>query len=381
MTGLPSQQFWNGQRVFLTGHTGFKGGWMALWLRQLGAEVCGYAHEPSTSPSLFHALRVAEWTQSHIGDVRDAGAMRAVFSAFDPTVVIHMAAQPLVREGYADPLGTYSTNIMGTANLLEIVRASPRVAATVIVTTDKCYENREQIWPYRETDRLGGRDPYSSSKACAELVVSAYWWSFFRLLEGQGLATVRAGNVIGGGDWSKDRLMPDLIGAFSRSQTAIVRRPEAVRPWQHVLDPLCGYLLAAEHISRTSGTLQTWNFGPAAEDAETVGVVAARLAAAWGNGARFEVRREQNAVHEATLLNLDHTKARSELNWRPRWPLSLALQATVDWSRAFYGGRDMFSFSQQQIQNYAHPEKGERTTEAWSGKGAVPEYRPTALDS
>lgn len=356
VTGLfPSASFWRGQRVFLTGHTGFKGGWLSLWLQALGAEVCGYALAPPTPHSFFEAVGLGVMVRSNIGDVRDLAAMRQVFDAFSPTIVLHLAAQPLVRASYAEPAETYTTNVVGTVNVLELVRTAPSVQATLIVTTDKCYENREQIWPYRECDRLGGRDPYSSSKACAELVVSGYWWSYFAKRERQGLASGRAGNVIGGGDWSPDRLTPDLISAFANGRPGVLRRPESVRPWQHVLDPLCGYLLAIEYLCSSSPAAAppAWNFGPDVAGNAPVGAVAEALARAWGDEARVDVKREADPPHEATLLTLDHTKALQQLGWRPRWPLATAIAETAIWYRAYYDCEDMTAVSLAQIQQYA----------------------------
>ncbi len=349
----PNPEFWRGQRVLLTGHTGFKGGWAALWLQHLGAEVRGYALAPSSQPSLFVAARIDHGITSQIADVRDLAALQACFDEFRPTIVVHMAAQPLVRASYAEPIETYSTNVMGVVNLLEISRRAAEVPAVLVVTTDKCYENREQIWPYRETDRLGGRDPYSNSKACAELVTSSYWWSYFAS-RGGGLGTGRAGNVIGGGDWSKDRLTPDLVKAFSEGRPAILRRPDSIRPWQHVLEPICGYLLALERLAAESSVTgpACWNFGPDTADNVDVGSVARQLAEAWGEGATFKIEPEPNAPHEATLLALDSTRAKHELDWRPRWPLKTSLAMTADWYKAFYRGLDMRQFTLRQIQTY-----------------------------
>jgi len=350
---LPDAAFWRGRRVFLTGHTGFKGGWLTLWLRALGAEVCGYSLAPSTEPSLFETARVGEACRSIIGDIRDLPALERAFREFAPDIVLHLAAQPLVRRSYQDPLETWSTNVMGTAHVLDLVRRVPGVRAALIVTTDKCYENLEQMAPYRETDRLGGRDPYSSSKACAELVTQSYWWSYFSSAGAAAVASARAGNVVGGGDWSEDRLVPDLMQAFAEGRPAVLRNPDAVRPWQHVLEPCCGYLLAVEHIGRTQAVSPpAWNFGPDAEGNVAVGEIAAGLAAAWGEDARFEVRRDPHAVHEATLLTLDHTRARTELGWRPRWPLATTLAKTADWYRAHKAGRDMRAVSEQQLSDY-----------------------------
>ncbi|KSB88868.1 CDP-glucose 4,6-dehydratase [Caulobacter vibrioides] len=354
MSALPSESFWRGQRVFLTGHTGFKGGWAALWLKRMGAQVCGYALPPSTTPSLFEAADVAAGMESHFGDIRDLEKMGEVFRRFAPTIVLHMAAQPLVRLSYAAPLETYGVNVMGTANVLELARQAQDLVATVVVTTDKCYENLEQIWSYRENDRLGGRDPYSNSKACAELVTSAYWWSYFSNRDAQALGSVRAGNVVGGGDWSADRLVPDLITAFSEGRPGILRRPEGVRPWQHVLEPVCGYLLAAEYLARPDRHTAppAWNFGPNPEGNVEVGKVAEILAAAWGPEAGYEVRRDPNGPHEATLLTLDQTKAQRELSWRPRWSLEQTLRQTATWYRAFYDAEDMTKVTQRQLDEY-----------------------------
>jgi CDP-glucose 4,6-dehydratase len=350
---LPDERFWRGRRVFLTGHTGFKGGWLTLWLRSLGAEVCGYSLEPSTDPSLFEAAKIGQACASVIGDIRDLPALERAFRDFQPDIVLHLAAQPLVRRSYQDPLETWSTNIMGTAHVLDLVRRTPGVRAALIITTDKCYENLEQDAPYRETDRLGGRDPYSSSKACAELVTRSCWWSFFSTAGAPAVASARAGHVVGGGDWSPDRLVPDLVQAFAQGRPAVLRNPEAVRPWQHVLEPCCGYLLAVEHICRTEATSPpAWNFGPDPEGNVAVGEIAARLAAAWGEDARLEVRRDPDAVHEATLLTLDHTRARTDLGWQPRWSLATTLARTADWYRAHKAGSDMRAVSEQQLSEY-----------------------------
>lgn len=351
--GLPDPNFWRGRRVFLTGHTGFKGGWLTLWLRALGAEVCGFSLPPSTDPDLFGAARIREACYSILGDIRDLPALERGFRDFGPDIVLHLAAQPLVRRSYQDPLETYSTNVMGAAHVLDIVRRIPGVQAALIVTTDKCYENLEQIAPYRETDRLGGRDPYSNSKACAELVTQSYWWSYFSTAGSPAVASARAGNVVGGGDWSPDRLVPDLMQAFAAGRPAILRNPDAVRPWQHVLEPCCGYLLAVEHILRTRAAgPSAWNFGPDPEGNVAVGEFAAGLAAAWGEDAHYEVRRDPAAVHEATLLTLDHNKARTDLGWRPRWSLATTLTKTADWYRAHKGGGDMQAVCEQQLSDY-----------------------------
>lgn len=348
---------WEGKRVFLAGHTGFKGGWLALWLQRLGAEVCGFSLEPPTAVNLFTDARVAQDMRSVIGDIRDAERLRSALCSFRPEVVFHLAAQPLVRLSYQDPLGTYSTNVMGTANLLDAVRHAGSVRAVAIVTSDKCYENREDGSAYRETDRLGGYDPYSNSKACAELVVSAYRNSFFPPsqypLHGVAIASVRAGNVIGGGDWAEARLIPDLMRAFAAGEPVRIRNPRAIRPWQHVLDPLQGYLTVAEALMENGiRDGEEWNFGPAQADAQPVQWIVCRMAELWGEGARWELDASAQP-HEAQSLMLDCSKAASRLGWRPRISLGEALALTVDWYRARLRGEAMRAFTLEQIGQYA----------------------------
>ncbi len=351
--GAPDPAFWGRQRVFLTGHTGFKGGWLAHWLAQMGAVVRGYALAPSTEPSLFAVSGVDKAAESVIGDIRDSARLGAEISAFQPTVLIHMAAQALVRSSYDDPVETYSSNVMGTVNVLEASRRCESLGATIIVTSDKCYENQEVIWAYRETDRLNGHDPYSNSKACAELVASSYGRSFYHKLPDHALVSVRAGNVIGGGDWSKDRLLPDLLEAFAAGREAVIRRPRSVRPWQHVLEPLSGYLVAAQaSFGRGAPENRAWNFGPREGSNQPVGVVAALARDLWGDKADLSIQEDPNAVHEAGLLTLDSTKAAIELAWRPRWTLEDAVGATVSWRKAYGEGADMAAVTRQQIQNY-----------------------------
>lgn len=353
MSRLPDKDFWSKQRVLLTGHTGFKGSWMTLWLQHLGAEVFGFALAPNTNPSIFEAAKIDKNVNGFLGDIRDAIAVNRVFSEFKPTVLIHMAAQPLVRLSYHEPVDTFSTNVVGTAIILDAARNCDSLRAIVNITTDKCYENLEQIWPYREIDRLGGKDPYSASKACAELVAASYNWSYFSKSENVGSANVRAGNVIGGGDWSKDRLVPDMAQAFASSQSAIIRNPNSVRPWQHVLDPLCGYLLAAEKIYGVPQiTPNAWNFGPDSEGNVLVGELLKIFVEKWGDGASIEIRPDPNAPHEATLLALDSTKAKIELGWKPRWALDIALDKTAKWYRSFYAGEDVRKLSFEQINAY-----------------------------
>src|SRR6202035_3418254 len=347
---------WRGRRVFLTGHTGFKGSWLALWLSSLGAKIWGYALDPSTEPNMFTLACVGSVVEDVRGDVRDYAELQASITEFAPEVVFHLAAQPIVRRSYADPLGTYGTNVMGTVHVLEAIRKPPSVRAVVCVTTDKCYQNQEWIWPYRETDPLGGYDPYASSKACAEIVSAAYRSSFFptgRLQEHHvGLATARAGNVIGGGDWSEDRLIPDLIRGFRSNQPVLIRRPNAIRPWQHVLDPLHGYLmLAQEHLAQPARFASAYNFGPSDEDVWPVERIATQLVRMWGDGASW-VRDSVPSVHEDQVLRLDASKARVELGWKPRLGIEAALEWTTEWYRAWNHGDNMAKFTEKQIAEY-----------------------------
>ncbi len=349
--------FWAGRRVFLTGHTGFKGSWLSLWLQHLGAEVTGYALAPIAGEGLFRTAHVGDGMRSVIADLRDLPALMREMKAAAPEVVIHMAAQALVRESYIAPLDTYAVNVIGTANVLEAVRATSKVKAVVSVTTDKCYENREWNWGYRETDHLGGFDPYSSSKACAELVTAAYRSSFFnpaRYTEhGVAVASARAGNVIGGGDWARDRLIPDLLSAIGRSEPVRIRNPNAIRPWQHVLEPLLGYLSLAEKLASGDGPsyAEAWNFGPADDDARPVQWIVERMIESWGGNASW-VRDDAMQPHEASYLKLDCSKAHARLEWKPRWNLGQALSAIIDWQRAYIGGVDMRLKTLAQIRDF-----------------------------
>jgi len=356
MTVDPS--FWRGKRVFLTGHTGFKGGWLSLWLQQLGAELQGYALAPPTQPhNLFTEARVAEGMASTIGDIRDLAALQASLCAFRPDVVIHMAAQPLVRYSYAEPVETYATNVMGTVHLLEAVRRSPGVRAVVSVTTDKCYENKEWPWGYREDEPMGGHDPYSNSKGCAELVTSAYRRSFLGQA-GVALASARAGNVIGGGDWASDRLVPDILRAFERGEPVVIRNPASTRPWQHVLEPLAGYLTLAQALwERGEDCAEGWNFGPLDEDARPVQWIVERLVERWGQGARWLLDGGTHP-HEAHYLKLDISKARARLAWQPRWRLGEALDRIVTWHQAWLAREDVRALCLRQIDDYTRSPTG-----------------------
>ena len=348
---LVSGEFWRGKRVLITGHTGFKGGWLALWLKALGAEVSGYALAPDTSPGFFEAARLRSAGIKHrLGDIRDLADLRGAFQEDRPEVVFHLAAQSLVRRSYTEPVETYATNVMGTVNLLEAVRHEPSARAVVVVTSDKCYENRERAEGYRESEPMGGRDPYSSSKGCAELVTAAYRASYFE--QGVAVASVRAGNVIGGGDWACDRLIPDVCRAATAKRPVRIRNPGAVRPWQHVLEPLGGYLQLAQRLYTDGARFaQAWNFGPADRDARPVAEVLDRVMALWGDGLRWEPDCGDQP-HEAGLLRVDSSKARGELGWRPRMDLDQALKWTVDWYKAELRGADMGEFTAGQIAAY-----------------------------
>ncbi len=346
--------FWQGKRVFLTGHTGFKGSWLALWLAQLGAEVSGYALAPPTEPSLFKLAKVEGLLAAHtIADIRDLEVLKRAMASARPDIVIHMAAQPLVRESYTDPVGTYAVNVMGTVNLLEAVRGTLSAQAVLIVTTDKCYENYDAVQSFRETDRLGGRDPYSNSKACAELAASAYRQSFFAAEGSARIATARAGNVIGGGDWAKDRLIPDLVQAFMQGTAPLIRSPHAVRPWQHVLEPLSGYMTLCEALwTKAAGADEGWNFGPQSDDAKPVSWIADHLAQLWGEGAHWTLDNNAGHPHEAAYLSLDIGKAGARLDYAPRWFLEDALASIVAWYKAYAAGENMGRVTGEQIADF-----------------------------
>ena len=347
----PTPSFWSGRRVFVTGHTGFKGGWLTLWLRSLGAEVHGFALSPNASPNLFEVARVAAAVASStIADLRDFAAVRAAVERARPDVVFHLAAQPLVRESYRAPVDTYAINVLGLVHLLESLRLVGSVPAVVNVTTDKCYENREWPWPYREDDALGGHDPYATSKACAELVTASYRRAFLADA-GIAVATARAGNVIGGGDWAIDRLVPDVLRAVGAGVPLVVRAPQAIRPWQHVLEPLSGYLRLAERLHADGSRFaEAWNFGPFDDDARSVAWIVGRLVARYPGASWCHDNSEQ--PHEAQYLKLDHSKARTCLGWRPRWRLDDALDRTVEWHDAWRRGEDMQETTFAQIARY-----------------------------
>ena len=341
---------WQNRRVLVTGHTGFKGGWLSLWLAARGARVHGFALDPPTTPSFHQACGVAGVVaDDRRGDLSDRSALDDCLTAARPEVVFHLAAQPLVRHSYREPLETFDANVMGTARLLEAARRCDAVRAVVVVTTDKVYDNREWDWAYRETEPLGGADPYSASKACAELVCESYRRSFLAA-GGIRLATARAGNVIGGGDWAADRLVPDFLRAVTAGEPLAIRAPRSVRPWQHVLEPLAGYLLLAERLLESDRFAEAWNFGPCEDDARQVGDVVDELCRLVP-GARWH-RDGADHPHEAGMLRLDSTKARQRLGWRPRWGLEEALARTIDWHRAWQGGADMAAVSLAQIEAF-----------------------------
>jgi CDP-glucose 4,6-dehydratase len=349
-----NRDFWQDKTVFVTGHTGFKGSWLSLWLQRLNAAVHGYALEPPSSTNLFNTARVADGMQSTTADVRNLPDLQKAMQAAQPEIAFHLAAQPLVRASYHNPVDTFAANVMGTVNFLEAVRCTPSVRVAVVVTSDKCYENGQGTMTFRETDRMGGNDPYSSSKGCAELVTAAYRRSFFN--EGKAaIATARAGNVIGGGDWADDRLIPDLVRAFAEKRPLALRYPQAVRPWQHVLEPLRGYLMLAEQLWQNPGISDGgWNFGPGSDDAWPVIEVVRTAARIWGEGARW-VASTNASLHEAHYLNLDCSLARENLRWIPATCLEQALDWTLTWYRIHLdGATDMRAITEAQIARYEH---------------------------
>lgn len=347
-------KFWRGKRVFLTGHTGFKGSWLSLWLQSMGAELYGYALNPPTNPALFDETQVAQGMTSIIGDVRDYGSLFEALKQSRAEIVIHMAAQPLVRLSYDQPVETYATNVMGTVHLFEAIRQVGGVRAVVNVTTDKCYENKEWVWGYREDEPMGGYDPYSNSKGCSELVTSAYRQSFF-LKTDIALGSARAGNVIGGGDWALDRLVPDILRAFERKEPVVIRNPYATRPWQHVLEPLSGYLTLAQKLYEEGQSYaEAWNFGPNEDDAKPVQWIVEELVHDWGAGASWQLDCGEHP-HEANYLKLDISKAKSRLGWGPRWSLAKALGEISAWHQSWLSGGNAQQLCLRQIAQFNQP--------------------------
>jgi CDP-glucose 4,6-dehydratase len=344
--------FWQGKRVFLTGHTGFKGSWLALWLSHMGAVVKGFSLAPPTTPSLFEVANIKSIVDSELGDIRNAELISKSMSEFNPDIVIHMAAQSLVRLSYVDPVTTYSTNVMGTLHVLEAARKCSKLRAIVNVTTDKCYENREWEWGYREHEPMGGHDPYSNSKGCVELMTSAYRQSFFNHPESAALASARAGNVIGGGDWALDRLIPDILRAFENNRPVIIRNPQSTRPWQHVLEPLSGYLVLAQNLYQSGHTFaEGWNFGPRDDDVKPVEWILDKMVSTWGQGASWQLDSGDHP-HEAKYLKLDISKAHTHLHWSPTWNLESTLHKIVLWHRAWLAQENMNSYSLREIDDY-----------------------------
>jgi CDP-glucose 4,6-dehydratase len=345
-------KFWVDKKVLITGHTGFKGSWLSLWLQSLGANLTGMALESPTSPNMFELANIGEGMKSYLVDIRDFNAVEKVVSEACPEIVIHMAAQPLVRYSYQNPIDTYATNVMGTVHLLEALRKQGGAKAVVNVTSDKCYENKEWVWGYREGEPLGGFDPYSNSKGCAELVTSTYRRSFFQE-KGIGLASARAGNVIGGGDWAQDRLIPDILKSFQDRKPVVIRSPDATRPWQHVLEPLSGYLTLAEALwNDQSNFAEAWNFGPKEEDAKPVSWIVDHMVDLWGEDASWILDHERQP-HEAHFLKLDTSKSRGALSWAPRWDIHKALDKTILWHKAWLSCENLKQFSLKQINEYS----------------------------
>lgn len=337
---MMNTDFWKGKKVFLTGHTGFKGSWLSIWLHQLGANVCGYALEPNTNPSLFKLANIDNLVKSHIGDIRDLEHLKKSMQEFQPDIIMHMAAQPLVRESYENPVDTYATNVMGTVNVLESARFCKSVKAILNITTDKVYENKEWAWGYREIDRLGGYDPYSNSKACSELVTNSYINSFFNpdkfQEHGVAIATARAGNVIGGGDWSKDRLVPDILKSIENNEDIILRNPNAIRPWQHVLEPLSGYLMLVEKLFSEGITWNgSWNFGPHTTNMQTVEYIASQLKMLLGNESDLIINASTTSLHETQTLKLDSSKANFNLKWQCKMDVNMTLEYVSEWHEKY----------------------------------------------
>ena len=351
--GKIDKNFWKGKKVFLTGHTGFKGSWLSLWLQDMGVLVKGYSLDVNTKPALFTQANVAEGMESEIGDIRNLEQLTESMVSFSPDILIHMAAQPLVRLSYQEPVDTYTTNVIGTVNVLEAARKCSNLKAIVSVTTDKCYENKEWEWGYRENEPMGGHDPYSSSKGCAELVTTAYRRSFFSSGDTASLASARAGNVIGGGDWAEDRLIPDILRAFEKSEPVVIRNPLSTRPWQHVLEPLSGYLVLAQELFLNGDNFaEGWNFGPKDEDCKPVSWILDTMVTYWGNNASWNLDKNNNP-HEAGFLKLDCSKASNRLKWNPKWNLELTLKSIVDWHKLYTNGGDIKKQCLKEINIYS----------------------------
>jgi len=354
-----NNSFWKDKCVLITGHTGFKGSWLSLWLQSLGANVVGLSLEPETEPSMFNVADVASGMTSVIGDIRDNKRVKKLFSEHKPEIVFHLAAQSLVRYSYEAPVETYETNVMGTLNILEAIRSVDSVRSAVMITTDKCYENKEWLWPYRENEPMGGYDPYSSSKGCAELLIASYRNSFFSDStypeHKTAVASARAGNVIGGGDWAKDRLIPDLLNAFIHNKSPLIRNPHAIRPWQHVLEPLSGYMNLAESLYIDGVEYaEAWNFGPSQLDAKSVEWIANEISSLWGDDAKWVNDTHDKHPHEASCLKLDSTKANTKLQWHPRWDITDAIRSIVDWNKAMLGNESMRKVSLMQIKDFSN---------------------------
>ena len=354
--------FYKGKKVFITGHTGFKGSWLCMWLTEMGAEITGFSLNPPTEPSLFEMCHAADGISSIIGDVRDYESLLKAIKKAEPEIVIHMAAQPLVRDSYKIPVETYSINVMGTVHVLEAVRQTPSVRAVVNVTTDKCYDNKEWFWGYRENEPMGGYDPYSNSKGCSELVTSSYRSSFFNSsaygkTHNTALASARAGNVIGGGDWATDRLIPDIVRSIISGKKVLIRSPHAIRPWQHVLEPLSGYLLLAKNLyEKGADFAEGWNFGPSDDDAKPVEWIVSNLCELWG-GAGYEIDKNPQP-HEASYLKLDCSKAKMRMGWMPKWNIETALRKIVDWTRVYVDKGDIKEITLKQIREFEKTENG-----------------------
>jgi CDP-glucose 4,6-dehydratase len=353
--------FYSGRKVLITGHTGFKGSWMTILLKCLGADVYGYALDPPTTPSLYHVGEIDGLVTSTIGDIRDYKLLLLTLLEAQPEIIIHMAAQPLVLESYRNPRETYETNVMGTVNILDAARQIESVKVILNITTDKCYENKEWIWGYREIEPMGGYDPYSNSKSCSELVTSSFRSAFFNPKEyrrhGVALATARAGNVIGGGDWAADRLIPDFFRSIIKGETLLIRCPYAIRPWQHVLEPLNGYLTLCQRLYNDGQSFaEGWNFGPDDSDAKNVEWITNRICELWGNGVKYEINKEPQP-HEANYLKLDCSKARNKLDWHPRWNIETAIQKIVEWNKAYLVGSDLKNICVNQIDEYFNKKK------------------------